>query len=94
MSEARKRLVMDVFIRLDKTGDGVITVDDILDSYNVRSHPKYQNGEMSKKEILTQFLTNFEVGDHVDGTVSIRVNVSVIVCACVGDEGWFVPSSN
>ncbi|XP_025110755.1 calcyphosin-like protein [Pomacea canaliculata] len=70
MSEARKRLVMDVFIRLDKTGDGVITVDDILDSYNVRSHPKYQNGEMSKKEILTQFLTNFEVGDHVDGTVT------------------------
>ena len=38
--------------------------------YNVKAHPKYQNGEMTEDQIFTKFLNTFEVGGDVDGKVS------------------------
>ena len=40
MNERRQGLVMQVFQKLDKTGDGRVTIDDIKHSYNVEFHPK------------------------------------------------------
>jgi len=38
--------------------------------YNVKMHPKYQNGEMTEEQIFRKFLNTFEVGSaEVDGTV-------------------------
>ena len=49
--------------------------------YNVKAHPKYQNGEMTEEQIFRKFLNTFEVGSNeVDGTVSLRFN-SVIKAA-------------
>lgn len=49
LNEKRKALVNIVFKKLDKTGDGFVTLEDIQDSYNVEFHPKFKTGEMSKK---------------------------------------------
>lgn len=36
--------------------------------YNVQEHPKYKNGEMTKKEVFEEFLEKFEP-DQKDGKV-------------------------
>ena len=45
--------------------------------YNVKMHPKYQNGEMTEEQIFIKFLNTFEVGSsEMDGTVRFH-------CGCV-----------
>ena len=58
---------------MDKTGDGVVTYEDIKGTYNVKSHPDFQNGSKTEKEILTRFLNVFEEGGIQDGQVSSMI---------------------
>ena len=60
------------FKKLDKTGDGIVTLDDLRGVYNIRSHPEYQNGQKSEKELLEGFLKKFEEGGSVDGKVCLK----------------------
>lgn len=41
MSDSRKSIIELAFKKLDKTGDGVITLDDLRHVYNVKAHPRY-----------------------------------------------------
>lgn len=50
--------------------DNIITVDDLMAFYKCEKHPKYQNGEMSKKDVLMQFINNFEADNCRDGMVT------------------------
>ena len=45
------------------TGDGVITIEDLKRSYDVRHHPKYISGEWTRDRVLLEFLNNFQVGE-------------------------------
>ena len=69
MVEKRKRLVMMAFQKLDKTGDGVITVEDLKGVYDVRQHPKFMSGEWTEDEVLLKFLDTFE-SDGDRGTIT------------------------
>ncbi|VDD74228.1 unnamed protein product [Mesocestoides corti] len=70
MPESRRKLVELAFKKLDKTGDGVITVDDLKGVYNARSHPKYQNGELTEQDVFREYLKTFESRGEVDGKVT------------------------
>lgn len=70
MSEARKEVVMQAFRKLDKTGDGVITVEDLRGVYNAKCHPKYQNGEWSEDQVFRTFLDSFDSPYDKDGKVT------------------------
>lgn len=70
MSNARKEAIMQAFRKLDKTGDGVITIEDLRGVYNVKHHPKYQNGEWSEDQVFRTFLDNFDSPYDKDGQVS------------------------
>lgn len=57
------------FKKLDKTGDGIVTLEDLKGVYNIQSHPEYQNGQKTEKELLHGFLKKFEEGGSIDGQV-------------------------
>lgn len=61
---------MQAFRKLDKTGDGVITIEDLREMYNAKHHPKYQNGEWSEEQVFRKFLDNFDSPYEKDGVVS------------------------
>ena len=70
LSKARKNLIQQAFRKLDKTGDGVITVEDLRGVYNASHHPKYQNGEWTEDQVFQSFLSSFDTPGDADGVVS------------------------
>ena len=71
MSKMRLQLVDMAFAKLDKSGDGVVTIDDLKGVYNVKQHPEYLNGNKTESQLLQDFLKKFEEGTP-DGKVCIR----------------------
>ncbi|KAF3848359.1 hypothetical protein F7725_014856, partial [Dissostichus mawsoni] len=46
--------------KLDRTGDGVVTIEDLRGVYSPKHHPKFQNGEWSEEQVFRSFLDNFD----------------------------------
>lgn len=53
-------MVNKAFAILDKSNEGVITVSDIIGTYDVSMNPEYIEGKKTKEQILMEFLNNFE----------------------------------
>eukprot|EP00397_Hematodinium_sp_SG-2012_P066283 GEMP01098814.1.p1 GENE.GEMP01098814.1~~GEMP01098814.1.p1 ORF type:complete len:205 (+),score=62.12 GEMP01098814.1:67-681(+) len=70
MTEPRKAAVEAAFKHLDKTGDGVVTVEDLKGVYSAKEHPKVVKGEATEEELLKKFLNMFESNSSVDGKVT------------------------
>ena len=51
MSKARKDLIDKAFKKLDRTGDGYITFEDLKDNFDVTHHPKFKSGEMTRAKV-------------------------------------------
>ena len=69
LNDFRRKLVGQAYAKLDVTGDGVVNLDDLAALYDVSFHPKFKSGEMSKTDILTEFMQQWETV-HVDGKVT------------------------
>ena len=70
MNKNRVNLIVQAYNKLDKNGDGQVTVADLKGVYNVSKHPKFLNGEWSEEQILKKFLDTFDTKGHEDGVVS------------------------
>ena len=68
MSQAREAVVAAAFAKLDRSGDGVVTVDDLRGVYSGRTHPKVRSGEWTEEQVLRHFLDNFDSSEK-DGQV-------------------------
>lgn len=62
-------IVMEAYNKLDQTGDGIVTLEDVKEHYDASNHPKVLSGEMSEDDILTKFLGRFEGTTKHDGKV-------------------------
>ena len=91
MSESRKRIIKQAFAKLDKSGDGVITVDDLKGVYNAKKHPKFINGEWSEAECFKHFLATFEAPEEKDGKVTAEEfeNYYSGVSASIDEDVYF-----
>jgi Ca2+-binding EF-hand superfamily protein len=61
MNEFRTNLVSQAFKKLDKTGDGTLTINDIKGVYNAKNHPDVRSGKRTEDEVLGEFLETFEL---------------------------------
>lgn len=82
MNNHRKQLVLDAFKKLDKSGDGVVTIEDLHGVYSVKNNPKYLSGEETEEQILKRFLRNFEEQGDIDGKVSAYEFFTICLLNC------------
>lgn len=71
MSQAREAVITAAFAKLDRSGDGVVMVDDLRGVYGGRAHPKVRSGQWTEEEVLRRFLDNFDSSEK-DGQVGAR----------------------
>nr|XP_034956493.1 calcyphosin-like protein isoform X1 [Zootoca vivipara] len=92
MSNARKEVIMQAFRKLDRTGDGIVTIEDLRGVYNVKHHPKYQNGEWSEEQVFRLFLDNFDSPYDKDGQVTPEefMNYYAGVSASIDTDVYFI----
>lgn len=60
LNERRKQMVGLAYKKLDKNNNGIVNLDDLMLAYNVEFHPKFKSGEMSKKDILDEFMGQWD----------------------------------
>jgi hypothetical protein len=98
MNDARKHLVAQAFKKIDKTGDGILQMEDIKDVYNARHHPDVRSGKKTEEEILGEFLSTFETHHSVKmGGVGLDQRVTLEefteyytnISACIDDDRYF-----
>mmetsp|Transcript_29363 Transcript_29363/g.39699 ORF Transcript_29363/g.39699 Transcript_29363/m.39699 type:complete len:426 (+) Transcript_29363:331-1608(+) len=90
MNERRLNLVGLAFKKLDNTGDGLVTLEDIANRYDVSFHPKFKSGEMSKNDILLEFMAQWDK-KQADGKVTPEEFVEYYrdVSASIDDDDYF-----
>ncbi|CAM9981106.1 unnamed protein product, partial [Heterosigma akashiwo] len=70
MNRERKLLVRQAFQRLDRTGDGQVTIEDVQQCYDASQHPEVQNGRMTEDEALQEMMSVYEDSDgEVNGVI-------------------------
>lgn len=60
LNERRKALVNMAFQKLDKDRSGVVDINDLINTYSVEQHPQFKSGEKSKKEIIEDFMKQWD----------------------------------
>ncbi|XP_050024195.1 calcyphosin-like protein [Dermacentor andersoni] len=90
MSAARLEHVQRAFYKMDKTGDGIITIRDLKGLYNARQ-PKFQNGELSEDDAFDLFLQDFDSPNDPDGKVTIDefIDYYAGVSASIDTDAYF-----
>lgn len=92
MSKSRRDMIAKAFKSADKTGDGILTADDLKKVYNARKHPKYLNGEWTERQVFEDFLKSFEPDEKLrDGRVTLDefTNYYAGVSANIDDDAYF-----
>ncbi|XP_053318325.1 calcyphosin [Spea bombifrons] len=92
MSNCRRQVILDAFSKMDRTGDGVITIEDLKGVYNPKCHQKYRNGEWNEKQVFQSFLDNFDSSNNKDGQVTEEefLNYYSGVSASIDSDAYFV----
>jgi len=91
MSNTRNRIMEEAFKKIDKTQDGVVTLDDLKKAFNVKGHPLYVTGEESEDTIRQRFMKQFEQGATKDGHVTHEefCNYYNALSATIDEDGYF-----
>uniref|UniRef100_A0A8D0BDX2 Calcyphosine n=1 Tax=Salvator merianae TaxID=96440 RepID=A0A8D0BDX2_SALMN len=92
MSKARTEIIREAFQKLDRTGDGLVTVEDLRGVYNCHAHPKFKSGEWSEDQVFRAFLDSFDSPDDKDGKVTAEefLNYYCGISASIDSDDYFV----
>lgn len=71
LSPARLRVVNQAFDKFDRSGNGVVNLEDLTGWYDASQHPEVKAGKRSPESVLTEFLNSFEgTRGSIDGVVT------------------------
>lgn len=90
LNAGRKNMIGLAFKKVDRTNDGFVTIDDLINQFNVEFHPKFKSGEMSKKDIIADFLKQWDTLKK-DGKVTLEEFEDYYkdVSASIDDDAYF-----
>lgn len=90
VSARRQALINMAFDILDRTGNGVVQVDDIAASFSAQSNPDVVAGRLTQDRALDTFLAQFD-GPNQDGTVTRQEFLEYYrnVSASIDDDDYF-----
>ena len=71
LNDFRKGFVLIAFQKLDKTGEGIVDINDLAGAYDVSFHPKFKDGSMTKEEVLSEFMEQWDTCQK-DGKVTFE----------------------
>lgn len=69
LNQRRLDMVQMAYNVLDKTGDGQVTIEDIMIAYDPTFHPDFASGRKTKEEVLREFMSVWET-HRKDGIVT------------------------
>ena len=71
MNSRRRDIVLVAFAKFDKTGDGVVALDDLrAHGYNGKEHPDVKAGKRTEESVVLEFLSSFD-GPDADGSITL-----------------------
>lgn len=78
------------FAKLDKTNNNIVDIADLVDTYDVSFHPKFKSGEMSKNDILNEFMAQWDTVTK-DGKVTLEEFIEYYndVSASIDEDDYF-----
>ena len=90
MNERRIALVKLAYKKLDRDGSGLVELNDIGMAYDVTQHPKFKSGEMSRNDILTEFMAQWDRNVR-DGKVTMDEWIDYYrdVSASIDEDDYF-----
>jgi len=90
MNERRLGLVRLAYNKLDRDGSGLVELNDIAGAYDVTQHPKFKSGEMSKNDILSEFMAQWDT-DRRDNKVTLDEFIDYYkdVSASIDEDDYF-----
>ena len=72
LNEERRELVRQAFYKLDRDGDGLVTLDDIRSNgYNAKTHPRYlaqPPNHWTEDQVFMNVIARFKMGEYERGT--------------------------
>jgi len=91
LNERRLELVRRAFSILDKDSSGVIEPEEIMEAYDASQHPEVLQGKKTAQQVLMEFMENFEVGETVDGMITLQEfeNYYTSIGANIPDDDYF-----
>jgi Ca2+-binding EF-hand superfamily protein len=70
LNDRRTEMVHLAYHVLDRSGDGLVTIADIMEIYDASFHPDFASGRKTKEEVLREFMTIWETHKK-DGIVTM-----------------------
>lgn len=92
LNAKREAVVKQAWKKADKDGNNVFDMQDLKKVFNVNQHPKFQNGDMTAKQIFDEFLGTFEPDPALrDGVVTLEefLNYYAGISASIDNDAYF-----
>lgn len=87
----RKRLIQNVFKRLDKDGDELISIPELFSLYNPKSHPEVRLGKRNEEEIMGEFFDGLDsfLGGNKQVSIDVFSAYFEYLSSCIDDDRTF-----
>ena len=90
LSPRRIELIKMAYQKLDRDHSGIVDINDVVEQYDVSFHPKFKSGEMSKNDILNEFISQWDTNVQ-DGKITVAEFIDYYkdVSASIDEDDYF-----